>query len=148
MLMIYCRGCVDTGVEAIARPQSILGPGGRALRKLDAQYFSRVEAMEFAVRYDDGKDPRGLRIADVGIIGVSRTSKTPLCMYLANKSIRAANVPLVPELPVPKVLYEVPSIKIVGLTNSPEKLDSNSKRSVKEHGLEYGHQLHKSCPYF
>ena len=103
--------------------------------KYDSGYFSRVEAIEFAVRYDDGKDPRGLRTADVGIIGVSRTSKTPLCMYLANKSIRATNIPLVPELPVPKVIFEVPSSKIIGLTNSPEKLIRIRKERMKSMGL-------------
>lgn len=124
------------GVEAIAATtKQVPIPITGALRKLDAGYFSRVEAIEFAVRYDDGKDPRGLRTADVGIIGVSRTSKTPLCMYLANKSIRATNIPLVPELPIPKVIFEVPSSKIIGLTNSPEKLIRIRKERMKSMGL-------------
>ena len=69
------------------------------IRKLDETYFKRVEAIEFAVKYDDGKDPRGVLKSDIVLVGISRTSKTPLSMYLANKNIKVANVPLVPEIP-------------------------------------------------
>ncbi|MBQ9763891.1 MAG: kinase/pyrophosphorylase, partial [Phascolarctobacterium sp.] len=85
------------------------------IHSLDHEYFKRVEAVEFAVKYDDGKNPMGLLKADVVIIGVSRTSKTPLSMYLAHKRIKVANVPLVPELAPPEELFKVPPYKVVGL---------------------------------
>lgn len=105
------------------------------IRKLDERYFKRVEAIEFAVKYDDGKDPRGLIKSDLVIIGISRTSKTPLSMYLANKNIKVANVPLVPEVMPPKELFEIPTKKIIGLTNTPEKLNEIRQERLKALGL-------------
>lgn len=105
------------------------------IRKLDERYFKRVEAIEFAVKYDDGKDPRGLIKSDLVIVGISRTSKTPLSMYLANKNIKVANVPLVPEVLPPKELFEIPSKKIIGLTNTPEKLNEIRQERLKALGL-------------
>ncbi|SHK13580.1 pyruvate, water dikinase regulatory protein [Tepidibacter formicigenes] len=105
------------------------------IRKLDEKYFKRVEAIEFAVKYDDGKDARGLVKSDLVLIGISRTSKTPLSMYLANKNIKVANVPLVPEVPVPKELFEIPTKKIIGLTNTPEKLNEIRQERLKALGL-------------
>ena len=93
------------------------------LRKLDERYFRRVEAMEFAVQYDDGKDPQGFKEDDVGILGVSRTSKAPVCMDLAHKNIKAANYPVVPETPIPDVIFEIPPKKIFGLTINPQNLN-------------------------
>jgi len=103
--------------------------------RLDEQYFRKVEAVEFAVKYDDGKDPRGLLYADVVLIGVSRTSKTPLSMYLAHKGIKAANIPLVPEVTPPRELYEVPRNKVFGLILSPEKLNQIRSERLKTLGL-------------
>jgi regulator of PEP synthase PpsR (kinase-PPPase family) len=110
-----------------------LEPG--LLHKLDEDYFSRVEAIEFAVKYDDGKDPRGILYADIVLIGISRTSKTPLCMYLAHKRIRAANVPLVPEVSPPEELFSIPPRKIVGLTVKPEILNPIRQERLKSLGL-------------
>ena len=108
------------------------------IRKLDEAYFKRVEAIEFSVKYDDGKDPRGLSKADVVILGISRTSKTPLSMYLANKNIKVANVPLVPESVPPKEIYEVPAKRVIGLTNSPTKLNEIREERLKALGLPKG----------
>lgn len=105
------------------------------IRKLDESYFKRVEAIEFAVKYDDGKDPRGILKSDIVLLGISRTSKTPLSMYLANKNIKVANVPLVPEIPIPKEVFEIDSKKIIGLTNTPEKLNSIRQERLKALGL-------------
>ncbi len=105
------------------------------IRKLDESYFKRVKAIEFAVRYDDGKDPRGVLKADIVLLGISRTSKTPLSMYLANKNIKVANIPLVPEVSLPKEIYEINPKKIVGLTNSPEKLNDIRMERLKSLGL-------------
>lgn len=108
------------------------------LRKLDDTYFRRVEAIEFAVKYDDGKDPRGLLKADLVLLGISRTSKTPLSMFLANKNIMVANVPLVPESIPPKEIYEVSPKRVVGLTNSPLKLNEIREERLKSLGLPSG----------
>jgi regulator of PEP synthase PpsR (kinase-PPPase family) len=105
------------------------------IRKLDEKYFKKVEAIEFAVKYDDGKDPRGLKKADIVLIGISRTSKTPLSMYLAHKNIKVANVPLVPEVPVPDEIFEVPPKKIIGLTTNPIKLNEIRQERLKALGL-------------
>jgi regulator of PEP synthase PpsR (kinase-PPPase family) len=105
------------------------------LHRLDDEYFRRVEAIEFAVKYDDGKDPRGLLYADVVLIGVSRTSKTPVCMYLANKRLKAANVPLVPEVEPPTELFRIPSRKIIGLTIDPQSLNEIRRERLKTLGL-------------
>ena len=105
------------------------------IRKLDESYFKRVEAIEFAVKYDDGKDPRGVLKSDIVLVGISRTSKTPLSMYLANKNIKVANVPLVPEIPLPKELDDINPNKIIGLTNTPEKLNKIRQERLKVLGL-------------
>lgn len=105
------------------------------IRKLDEQYFRKVDAVDFAVKYDDGKNPQGLIYADLVILGVSRTSKTPLCMYLAHKRLRAANMPLVPEVAVPEEIYQLPRSKIFGLTIEPGKLYQIRSQRLKSLGL-------------
>ncbi|MBK5251492.1 MAG: kinase/pyrophosphorylase [Peptostreptococcaceae bacterium] len=115
------------GTEPLNQPGTI--------RRLDDKYFKKVEAIEFAVKYDDGKDPRGIKKADIVLIGVSRTSKTPLSMYLAHKNIRVANIPLVPEVPVPDELFEISSKRIIGLITDPEKLNAIRLERLKSMGL-------------
>ena len=101
-----------------------------AMRKTDEAYFKRIEAMEFAMQYDDSKDYRGLHNADVELIGLSRTSKTPLSMYLANKGIKAINIPLVPEVGVPDELYEIDRRRVFGLTIDPMQLIEIRKKRL------------------
>lgn len=101
-----------------------------AMRKTDEVYFKRIEAMEFAMQYDDSKDYRGLKNADVVLIGLSRTSKTPLCMYLANKGVKAINIPLMPEVGVPEEIYEIDRKKVFGLTIDPMQLIEIRKRRL------------------
>lgn len=124
------------GMAAIQKVTSLepLGEPG-IIRKMDKKYFSRIEAIEFSVRYDDGKDPRGILKADLVLLGVSRTSKTPLSIYLANKNIRVVNIPLFPESDPPKEIYQISPTKIIGLTNSPEKLNSIRRERLKNLGL-------------
>jgi len=105
------------------------------VHKLDDDYFRKIEAIEFAVKYDDGRDPRGLLLADVVLIGVSRTSKTPLSQYLAHKRLKVANVPLVPEVEPPEELYLVNPKKCFGLVISPEKLNIIRKERLIALGL-------------
>jgi regulator of PEP synthase PpsR (kinase-PPPase family) len=81
-----------------------------------------LDAMTFALNHDDGQSSWGLNDADVCLVGVSRTSKTPTCLYLANRGIKAANVPFVPGVPLPPELIELKRPLIVGLTNDPERL--------------------------
>ncbi|MDU1056596.1 MAG: pyruvate, water dikinase regulatory protein [Negativicoccus succinicivorans] len=123
-------------VETIAGTKPRMQPG--MVHKLDQEYFKKVEAIEFAVKYDDGKNPAGFLKADIVIIGVSRTSKTPLSMYLAHKKIKAANLPLVPEVPLPEELFQLPSYKIVGLIIDPGKLNTIRSERLKSMGLADG----------
>lgn len=105
------------------------------IRKLDDKYFKKVEAVEFAVKYDDGKDTRGIKKADIILVGVSRTSKTPLSMYLAHKHFKVANVPLVPEVPVPQELFVKDVRKVFGLVANPFKLNEIRQERLRSLGL-------------
>lgn len=89
---------------------------------LDADYFSRIDAMDYALSSDDGQKNENLENADVIILGVSRTSKTPTCIYLSHRGIRAANVPLVPGVPLDIDFSKLTKTLIVGLTKDPESL--------------------------
>lgn len=110
-----------------------LEPG--LLRRLDEEYFRRVEAVEFAVKHDDGKEPSGILKADIVLVGVSRTSKTPVSMYLAHRRHKVANTPLVPEVEPPRELYQVKEGRIIGLTVNPEKLYQIRLERLKTLGL-------------
>ena len=103
-------------------------------RKMGEEYFKRIDALEFAVKYDDGKDINGLKEADVVILGVSRTSKTPLSLYLANRNIKVMNVPIIQDLILPEQLYEVKR-KVIGLTNSVEQLNKLREERLKTLGV-------------
>lgn len=105
------------------------------VHRLDDDYFKKIEAIEFAVKYDDGQDPRGILLADIVLIGVSRTSKTPLSQYLAHKSYKVANVPLVPEVEMPKELMQIDPAKCFGLVITPEKLNNIRKERLITLGL-------------
>lgn len=124
------------------------------VHKLDEDYFKRVEAIEFAVKYDDGRDSRGIARADIILIGVSRTSKTPLSQYLAHKRLKVANVPIVPEVDPPEELFEVDPSKCIGLKISPEKLNEIRRERLKALGLgdqaTYANleRIHQELEYF
>ncbi|REB09996.1 kinase/pyrophosphorylase [Sporosarcina sp. BI001-red] len=105
------------------------------VRQLDEDYFRKIEAIEFAVKYDDGRDPRGVLNADIVLVGISRTSKTPLSQYLAHQRFKVANVPLVPEVEPPAELYELDPSKCFGLVISPEILNSIRKERLIALGL-------------
>ena len=109
-------------IEAVARVSGMaarMTPGAR--HALDAAYFRRVDAIEFAVKYDDGVG-RGLDEADIVLVGVSRTSKTPLSIYLGYLGYKTANVPIVKGIEPPRELFEVDPAKIVGLTIDASRL--------------------------
>ena len=102
------------GQEAKARP-------GRQ-HALDAAYFARVDAIQFTIAHDDGIAPEDWEEADILLAGVSRSSKTPTSIYLANRGYKVANIPLVLETPPPRQLFEVTKPLVVGLTTSPDRL--------------------------
>src|SRR6202047_391724 len=93
-----------------------------AQHTLNAEYFKRIDALNYTMMHDDGQHVEGLEEADVVLVGVSRTSKTPTSIYLANRGIRAANVPLVPGIPLPPQLEILPKPLVVSLHATPERL--------------------------
>ena len=113
------------------KPQQRIG----AQHKMNQKYFDRISAMEFAVMYDDGKDPKGFLEADVVLLGVSRTSKTPLSLFLANKNLKVANLPLVPDTHIPKEIYQIDPKKIIGLTNDISILNEIRRERMISYGL-------------
>lgn len=132
------------------------------LHEVDEQYFRRIEAVEFTVKADDGKEPRMLRQADIVLVGVSRTSKTPLSTFLAHKGFKVGNVPLVLDQPPPRQLFEVDQNKVYALTIDPEILRNIRDARLRAMGLgpgtnysdldyilaelEYARELYKGNP--
>jgi [pyruvate, water dikinase]-phosphate phosphotransferase / [pyruvate, water dikinase] kinase len=105
------------------------------LHEMDENYYRKIEAIEFAVKYDDGKDARGLLQAQVVLVGVSRTSKTPLSIYLAHKGIKTANYPLTIEVKPPLELFMASNRLIVGLTMQSDRLLKIRTERLKTLGL-------------
>jgi len=123
---------LDTVTDITGEPPS--GMVGM-LHRVDSVYFNRIEAMEFAVNHDDGQLPDGLRDADIVLIGVSRTSKTPLSMYLAHRGLKTANIPITLETEPPPQLFEIESSKIFGLMTGMETLTAVRQERMKEFGI-------------
>lgn len=139
---IDIMGPMMNAMERVFKDEPRFEPG--LVYKLDKDYFKRIESIEFAVRYDDGRDPRGISRADVVLIGVSRTSKTPLSQYLAHKRLKVANVPVMPEVDVPEELFNIDPKKCIGLKIDPEKLNNIRKERLKALGLgEHANYAHK-----
>jgi len=130
--------CKQAGIPAVSILDPVLGTMGRYLgasissevgaqRNLDETYYDRIEAMDFAMAHDDGQNVMGLKDADIVVLGISRTSKTPTCIYLGNRGYRAGNIPLVPGQPVPPILDHFPKPSeggpfIVGLVAAPDRI--------------------------
>ncbi len=102
---------------------------------LDEDYYRRIEAINFAVKHDDGKMPEGLKHADLILVGLSRTGKTPLATFLANQGWKVANVPLHPDMTAPKELFEVDQKRVFGLTIGVETLVKLREGRLKQLGL-------------
>jgi regulator of PEP synthase PpsR (kinase-PPPase family) len=131
-----CIPALDPLVSAMSRylGASTTSRVGAHLR-LDNDYFNRMDALNYAIGHDDGQGGQDLDQADVVLVGVSRTSKTPTCIYLAHRGVRAANVPLVPGRTPPEKLFNLKTALVVGLTVSPDRLISirrNRLLSLKE----------------
>ena len=122
-LGVPCVSVLDQAVEVLG---SYLGaeeshrPGGQ--HEVDSRYMERVEAVNFAIHQDDGQSVQNLATADAVLVGPSRTSKTPTCVYLAIRGVRAANVPIVPGVDLPVELFAATKPLVVGLWASPERL--------------------------
>jgi regulator of PEP synthase PpsR (kinase-PPPase family) len=122
-LDMACIPALDPLVSALSRylGASITSRVG-VQHALDTDYFNRMDALNYAIGHDDGQGGQDLEQADVVLVGVSRTSKTPTCIYLAHRGVRAANVPLVPHRPPPEKLFQLKKALVVGLTVSPDRL--------------------------
>ncbi len=133
-LHVKCIAALEPFVEAFAehfgapihyRPTQYLR---------DNDYYRRMEAMRFSLRHDDGQIAYGLDEADIILFGVSRTSKTPLCVYLANRGYKAANIPVVPGLPLPEYALKVDVPLKVGLTMDPSILADLRRQRLRKSG--------------
>ena len=151
-------------IDAVARVSgqpATMTPAAQPV--LDSSYFKRIEAIEFAVRFDDGVGAAGLKDADIVLVGVSRSSKTPLSIYLGYLGYKTANVPIVPGVEPPRELEQIDPRKIVGLTIDAESLAEirgerarglrGAKRSYSDlseiyQELERAEQIHRrlGCP--
>jgi regulator of PEP synthase PpsR (kinase-PPPase family) len=127
------QGCRELEMSCIAALDPLISALGRYLgaslstrvgaqHALDAGYFERIDAITFAMAHDDGQSTGDIESADVVLVGVSRTSKTPTSIYLANRGVRAANIPLAPGIEPPLHLFQLKSPLVVGLTVSPDRL--------------------------
>jgi hypothetical protein len=120
---IHAVSALDPVVHALS---AVLGreATGRPGRQhaLDAAYFARVDAIQFTIAHDDGVNSDNWEEADIVLAGVSRTSKTPTAIYLANRGYKVANIPIVPEAPPPPMLFSLKHPLIVGLTTNPDRL--------------------------
>jgi regulator of PEP synthase PpsR (kinase-PPPase family) len=130
-----------------------------ALRTVDESYFRRIEAIEYTVKHDDGKTLTHLNKADIVLVGISRTSKTPLSIFLSHKGWKVANVPLVLNTPLPEELFKVDQRRVVGLIIDIESLHRIRKNRLEKFGqdtggeyasishivkeIEYAHQIFK-----
>jgi [pyruvate, water dikinase]-phosphate phosphotransferase / [pyruvate, water dikinase] kinase len=138
-------GVVDRGLSAV----DLLGPMLTAfsshlksmpvsipglLHEVNEDYFKRIEAIEFTVKHDDGALASDLEKADIVLVGVSRTSKTPLSVFLAHKGFKVANVPLVKGIEPPEALFKIDQRKIIGLTINPEALAEIRKQRLQKLG--------------
>ncbi|MEP3474694.1 MAG: pyruvate, water dikinase regulatory protein [Hyphomicrobiales bacterium] len=137
--------CSDLNIPSIAILNPILQVFGSYLgapseptvggqHSLDAEYFSRIDALNFTLMHDDGQLPENLDDADLLLIGISRTSKTPTSIYLANKGYKTTNLPLVPLLPLPEILEKPTTAFIVGLIASADRIAQVRQNRVIEMG--------------
>lgn len=142
------QGCQARGLPVLAIMEPLINllgsylgiqPKGQAGRQhiLDENYFNRIEALDYTMAHDDGQLTEDLHMADIILVGVSRTSKTPTSIYLANKGFKTANIPFVPNCPMPAMLDTTKQF-VIGLTTSPDRLSqirTNRLNSLNEKGV-------------
>ena len=112
---------VIAGLERMLGTRAASRPGGQ--HRMDAAYFGRIEAINWTMEHDDGLLPQEWEQADLVLAGVSRSSKTPTSLYLANRGYRVANIPIVPNRPLPPELFDLKGPLVVGLTVAAERLE-------------------------
>lgn len=126
--------CVSILDPVMASLSQYLGQKSRDLpgrqHMLDQQYFARIESLNYTMAHDDGQMPDGLEDADIVLVGVSRTSKTPTSFYLSHRGIKTANIPIVVGCPMPPQLFELKKPFVVGLTTSPNRLSQIRKNRL------------------
>ena len=129
---IPCYGVLGELIEKFSKDlnQKSLSIPSRQ-HKLNDEYYDRVEAIQFTMKHDDGKDLNDVEESDIVILGVSRTSKTPTSIYLANRGYKTTNIPLINENSVPKSLRDNKKLCVVGLTTDPERLIDLRKNRLK-----------------
>lgn len=138
--------CLDEGLMHL----DILGPpieklaeylgtepkeGANLMRQVDSKYFKRIDAIEFSIKYDDGQNVQKIFDADIIILGLSRTSKTPTSYFLAQHGYKVVNIPLVPEIPIPPEIYQVDQSRIVCLVMDSEILQKIRSARVKHYNI-------------
>jgi regulator of PEP synthase PpsR (kinase-PPPase family) len=144
--------CAKLNIPAVSILDSALASLGRYLgapmssevgaqRTMNEEYFSRIGALDFAMAHDDGKNIDGLETAEIILVGISRTSKTPTCIYLANRGFRAGNIPLVPGADLPPQVLHFSKPFIVGLISSPDRIVEIRKQRLSGLGQD------RSTPY-
>ena len=135
-LQVPCISILDPAIAALSGYLGLKSSAKPGLQHaLDAEYFARIDAINFVLAHDDGQLTKDIDDADVVIVGISRTSKTPTCIYLANRGVKAANVPLVPGAALPPELLHATKPLIVGLTKDPVPLVQirrNRLRTLKQ----------------
>ena len=129
ILAISALDEVTKGFSRYLGKDIIKKPGRQHI--LDEEYFNRIEAINFTINHDDGQKVEDLDDADIILVGPSRTSKSPTCVYLSYKGLKAANVPFVFGIDMPKILYELKKPLIIGVTVSPEVLIQIRKNRIK-----------------
>ena len=144
-LDVPCMPVLDPIIKAFSSYLSVAPRGIPGLQHiLDDAYFRRIDAVDFALSYDDGQHIDGIEDADVILVGVSRTSKTPTCIFLARRGIRAANIPFVPNVPFPEKILQLDGPLIVGLTETPDRLVALRKTRLRadDHNPHYNDNLY------
>ncbi|MCW8916481.1 MAG: kinase/pyrophosphorylase [Magnetovibrio sp.] len=140
------HGCKKLKVPCIDLLNPVLGQLGNYLgverehrpgsqHVMDADYFSKIAALHFVLAHDDGQSMHDIDDADVVLVGVSRTTKTPTCIYLANRGIKAANVPIVPGVPMAENILKAERPLVLGLTKDPRRLVQIRKQRLKMQGM-------------
>lgn len=133
---VRCVDLLDQLIEILDASLESNKKQAGILRVVNDDYFKRIEAMEFFLKHDDGKLVEDLDNADIILVGVSRTSKTPLSLFLSNKGWKVANIPLVYDIPPPEKLFTVDQKKIVALTIDPDYLLKIRKNRLEKFGYD------------
>ncbi|MGZ9108252.1 MAG: pyruvate, water dikinase regulatory protein [Micavibrio sp.] len=140
-LGVPCMPVLDPIIKGLSSYLGLQAKGIPGLQHaLDDAYFRRMDAVDFALSFDDGQNLDGIEDADVVLVGVSRTSKTPTCIFLARQGIRAANIPLVPGIPFPEKLLGLKKGPFfVGLTESPDRLEALRRNRLRANEDDHRH---------